>query len=102
LLRRMARFQPSRSNSKTAQRAQADRGDLEEGLSEAAIQATKGNWFESLSRIFKSGDGSARDKKIAELLISPQHRGEILKQIGESRNSKKTAVGIHSLVSAIQ
>ena len=102
LLRRMAKFQPSRSNSRTAQRAQADRGDLEEGLSEAAIQATKGNWFESLSRLFKSGDGSARDKKIAELLISPQHRAEILKQIGKPRNSKKTAVGVNAFINSMK
>lgn len=89
LLHRMVKFQPSRSNSKTAQRAQADRGDLEEGLSEAALDATKGKFSGTLSFL---KDQFARlgsyDKTVAELLVSPQHRKNILDEVGKSNNKR--------------
>jgi len=101
LFKRMRKFQPSRHNSKTAQRAQADRGDLEE-VAEAATSAAKGDWFASLQKMLSMGGGSSYDRKIADLLLSPDHRKKILEGVGKTSNKKKTAVGIHAASNLIR
>ncbi len=101
LFKRMQKFQSSRSNSKTAQRAQADRGDLEE-VAEAATSAAKGDWFASLQKMLSMGGGSSYDRKIADLLLSPDHRKKILEGVGKTSNKKKTAVGIHAASNLIR
>lgn len=95
LFKRMRKFQPSRSNSKTAQRAQADRGDLEE-VAEAASKVASGDWVASLKSLLKVGSGSSYDRKVADLLISPSDRKRILDQVGKPKNNKKTAVTIQA------
>lgn len=83
LFKRMAKFQPVRGNSKTMQRAQADRGDLEEGVS-IAMGAAQGKWdklFSFLGDKLNKGNGGAKDKRMAEILLSPQDREEVLKYV---------------------
>jgi len=85
LLKRMIKYQPFRGNSKTAQRAQADRGDLEEGI-EAASNIAKGKWFDVLKNMFSS-KGSAFDETVAEIMLSPEKRKEILKYVGKKEKN---------------
>lgn len=81
LFKRMAKYQPIRGNSKTAQRAQVDRGDLEEGVS-AAIGAAQGKWGKTFSFLGdKLNKGGAKDKRMAEILLSPTDREEVLKYV---------------------
>jgi hypothetical protein len=83
LLKRMAKFQPIRGNSKTAQRLE----DEMEGISKAskaASHAAKGNFGETLFNLlsyFKKG--SNFDKITADILVSPEHRKNVLKKVGE-------------------
>ncbi len=101
LFKRMQKFQPSRSNSKTAQRAQADRGDLEE-VAEAATSVAKGDWIASIQKMLSMGGGSSYDRKISDILLSPDHRKKILESVGKTSNRKKTAVGIHAASNMIR
>lgn len=80
LFKRMARFQPVRGNSKTAQRAQADRGDLEEGVS-AAMGLAQGKWGKFFSFLGDKLKGGAKDKRMAEIMLSPKDREEVLKYL---------------------
>jgi hypothetical protein len=90
LMRRMSKFQPSRSNSKTSQREQAIRNDLEEGVSKVALDAAKGNLSDSIlnfigNQYAKLGN---RDKVMSELLLSPEHRKNILIEVGKSEKKR--------------
>lgn len=88
LLKRVAKFQPARSNSKTEQRRQADRGDLEEGL-ETISKIAKGDAPGLLNKAFGKlrkflPEGQSRDENIASLLLSPEKRAEILKMVNHN------------------
>ena len=48
------------------------------------------------------GGGSSYDRKIADLLLSPDHRKKILEGVGKTSNKKKTAVGIHAASNLIR
>lgn len=96
LFKRMRKFQPSRHNSKTVQRAQADRGDLEE-VAEAATKAANGDWLSSFKSLLDAGTSSSYDRKIADILLSSSDRKRILEQVGSSPNKKKTAVTIQAV-----
>lgn len=97
LLKRMSKYHPTRGNSKTAQRAQADRGDLEEGL-ETVSNIAHGKWFNIFKDFFNKG--GAYDQNVAEIMISPQKRKEIFKYIGKKEDkSPKFATSLQALSS---
>jgi hypothetical protein len=98
LLRRISKFEPQRGNSKTAQR-------LEESANEAGKAAkavssiAKGNLGDALSSLasyFQKGSNS--DKIIADIMISPQHRAEILGKIGQQKTNPFVATATQALV----
>ncbi len=86
LMRRMAKYQPSRSNSKTSQREQSIRNDLEEGVSKVAVDAAKGDISGSILNFIGNQYSKlgSRDKVMSELLLSPEHRKNILSEVGKS------------------
>lgn len=105
LMRRMAKFQPSRSNSKTSQREQAIRNDLEGDISNVASDAIKGNFKDSIlnfigNQYAKLGN---RDKVMAELMLSPEHRKNILNEVGRSDKKRPAMAALaHALSQTAQ
>lgn len=96
LLKRVKKFQPVRGNSKTGQRLQADRGDLEEHA-EMAVKASNGDVTGLIKNLLGKLSTSSYDKRISELLISPRDRKEILKELKNKTKSEKRAVFVHSV-----
>lgn len=99
LLKRLKKFEPSRHNSKTEQRRQADRGDLEHAAS-AIESAAKGDWLSTLKKAIDIRQGSSYDKKIAEILISPEERRNVLSQVGKKKTSPMKAVALKAYISS--
>jgi len=94
LLKRIWKNEPVRGNSKTFQRAQADRGDIEESVFKAGVDVAKGRIGGALSTLGEAvgkKNSSQAEKIIAEILISPEKRQEILKYVGKElpKNSWK-------------
>jgi hypothetical protein len=85
LLDRIRKYQPVRGNSKTAQRQQADRGDLDMDIAKAVGKGIKGNFTDALMTLKEAifGKGIKSDEKIVEILTSPSKREEILKLTGK-------------------
>lgn len=97
LLKRMWKFEPQRKGSQTAQRLQADRGDIEDSVFSAGVDVAKGRIGGALSTIGEAvgkKNSSQAEKAIAEILISSAKRQEILKYVGKelSKNTWKAPV----------
>lgn len=94
MLKRIAKFQPTRGNSKTAQRLEDESFDK---AGKALSNAAKGNVGEFLSNLlgyFKKG--SKFDEVTADILISPEHRANVLGKLKEGKKRPNIAAGIEA------
>jgi hypothetical protein len=92
LLRRIWKFEPQRKGSPTAQRLQADRGDIEDSFYSAGLSLAKARVPTAASTIAEAvgkKNSSAAEKLIAEILISPEGRQEILKFVENPKELMK-------------
>ncbi len=79
LLKRMWKYEPTRGNSKTAQRLQEDRGDMD--ILKAGVDASQGKWLKAFSSL-RGKMSFDNPEQIAEMLIDPVKRQKILKYVG--------------------
>jgi hypothetical protein len=79
LLKRLWKYEPTRGNSKTAQRQQADRGDMD--ILKAGVDASQGKWLKAFSSLGEK-ISLENPEQIAEMLIDPAKRQKILKYVG--------------------
>jgi hypothetical protein len=81
LLKRLWKYEPTRGNSKTAQRQQADRGDMD--ILKAGVDASQGKWLKAFSSLGEK-ISLENPEQIAEMLIDPVKRQKILKYVGKN------------------
>lgn len=94
LLKRIWKFEPQRKGSPTFQRFQADSPDIEASVFKAGVDVAKGRIGGALSTLgglIGKNTSSNAEELIAEMLISPKARQEILKYVGKEpiRNNFK-------------
>ena len=98
MLKRISKFQPTRGNSKTAQRLEGESFDK---AGKVISNAAKGNVGESLSNLlgfFKKG--SKFDEITADILISPKHRANVLGNLKQANKHPNFAASVQAFKEA--
>jgi hypothetical protein len=89
-LKRIAKYQPSRHNSKTAQRLEADAESLGKSV-DVATDIAKGKFSKLFEKIGSVGKKNYNER-VAEIMLSPQERDEVLKQVGKTQPNRNSAL----------
>lgn len=97
LFKRMNRAAPSRSNSKTAQRMQADRGDLEE-FAQNVSHVAKGNILSPFMAAVRKYTSTGRDNRVSDILLSPKSREEMLSQVGKTKEKYNSGIASQTIL----
>jgi len=97
-LKRISKFQPMRYNSKTAQRLQADEDSLGDSV-KIAKELSKGK-FSVLWDKIKNATKNSYNQRIAEIMLSPIERDEVLKLVGKETEKNNTASYVSRAISS--
>ena len=99
LLKRITKFEPVRGNSKTAQRLEENATEVDKAT-KSLTSLAKGNVGESLaSFISLLKKGSKSDNIIADIIISPEHRKEVLKLLNKKENKSPNFAAFSQILS---
>ena len=95
LVNRIARRGVVRGNSKTAQRLDAKETSIEDNIMESGEKALQGHGVSAIKNFFSnlsSGGGTKAEKVLSEILIDPEQRHLILKEVGKQKENRFLAL----------